>query len=225
MEVEYELTTEDLIAFQRYHQQNPPSPQQRGGPATALVGGFVFLMFVTAGLFFFLSDNPTASWYILMVPFVVLGAAAMLLGLIVYARLTAPRQLSRAMQQGRNAEKFLGWRRLSIDAEAIRNTSEFASATYLWHGIDKVGATLDHAFFYINTTTAVIVPCRAFRDDRLFKDFVDAARHYHRMGEVAGETAAGRGAWGLPRSSGNEAPRDSDRAPDDRIIRDNRDRL
>jgi hypothetical protein len=133
-----------------------------------------------------LSWNPIAAWYLTMVPFVGVGAALALLGLMVYVRLTAPRLLYRALKKGRNAEKFLGWRRVSLDAEAIRTVSDFAASTYLWHGVDKVGATLEHAFFYINTTMAIVVPGRAFADDRAFKDFVDAARRYWRMGGMAG---------------------------------------
>ncbi len=212
MEVEYDLTPDDLLAFQRYHQRSSPQPQQRGGPANALVGTVIFIAVATTALFFFLSDDPTAAWYLMMVPFVGLGAALALLCVIVYARATAPRLLFRAMKQGRNAEKFLGWRRLSIDAEAIRNTSEFASSAYLWHGIDQIGSTLDHAFFYINTTTAIVVPRRAFRDDRAFDDFLEAARHYHRMG---GEVM--RRAWDHP-PTGMQAPGGSGGAADDRII-------
>ncbi len=217
MEIEYGLTEQDLIAFQRYHARNPPHPQQRGGPTTALVGGLVFLLIITAALLVPLSDDPTAAWWLLHVPFAVLGAAAMLLGLIVYARLTAPRQMARALAQGRNAEKLLGWRRVAINAEAIRNTSEFAASTYLWHGIDAIGATPDHAFLYINTATAVIVPGRAFRDDRAFQDFVDAARDYYRGGGAAPDP---RGGWAAPRPGGVVAPDPSGGPPDDRIFPD-----
>ena len=213
MEVEYELTPEDLIAFQRYHRQSAPQPQQRGGPANTLVGTVIFISVATMASFFFLSDNPTAAWYLTMVPFIGLGAALAMLGMIVHVRLTAPRLLFRAMQQGRNAEKFLGWRRLSIDAEAVRSASDFAASTYLWHGIDQVGTTLDHAFFYINTTTAIVVPRRAFRDDRAFDEFLEAARYYHRMG---GEVV--RRAWARDYPTGMPAPGGSGGAADDRII-------
>ncbi|HVS38334.1 MAG TPA: YcxB family protein [Gemmataceae bacterium] len=218
MEVEYDLTPEDLIAFQRYHAQNAPIPQQRGGPTTALVGGLMFVSLATTALFLVFADNPTAAFYVEMIPFVVLGAALMLLGLILYGRLTASLRLNRAMRQGRNMEKFLGWRRVLLDAEAVRNISAFASSTYLWHGIEKVGATLQHAFLYINSVTAVVVPCRAFPSDQVFKDFVDAARHYQRIGDIADKTG-GRAAWESPRSGGSEAPDDAGRAADDRIIR------
>ncbi len=209
MEVEYDLTPEDLIAFQRYHKRNPPQPQQRGGPATALTGTVIFIAVATTSLFFILSDNPVAEWYLMMVPFAGLGAALALLCVIVWARLTTPRLLFRALKQGRNAEKFLGWRRVSLDAEAVRNTSEFASSTYLWHGIDMVGTTRDHAFLYINTATAVVVPCRAFRDERAFEEFLEAARYYRRMG--------GREA-GFPRLDEGSPPAGSPASSDDRII-------
>ena len=73
MEVEYELTPEDMIAFQRYHLRFPPHAQQRGGPATTLTGVVVFLAVLTTALFFILSDNPAAASWLMTVPFVGIG--------------------------------------------------------------------------------------------------------------------------------------------------------
>jgi len=191
MEVEYELTPEDLIAFQRYHRQNPPQKQPQGNPLNVFVGTMVLIAVATTAFYFLISNNPTAEWYLRTVPFVGLGVGLGVLGVVLYGLwLSTPRQMLRALKQGRNAEKARGRRRVSIDAEAIRSTSEFAASTYFWHGIDKFGATFDHVFVYVNTTTAVIVPARAFPDDGVFKEFVDTARHYYRMGGVVGEADA-----------------------------------
>ena len=176
MEVEYDLTPEDLTALQRYHRHNAAHrPQPQWGLAN-LFGLAVFgVSVLTTMLFYMLAGNNMAEGAFLVIPYVAFGAALAVLGMMVYRRLTTSQLPRQVLRQGRNSEKFFGWRRVSIDAEGIRNTSDFAASTYLWRGIDKIGATLDHAFFYINTATAVVVPCRAFADDRAFKEFVDAA--------------------------------------------------
>jgi hypothetical protein len=193
-EIEYDLTEEDLLAYQRYHRRNPPEPRRGGGPANVVVWVLFVALVVAATLLWNFSDSRTATAYLLVVPYIALGAALALGGVVLYARLMQPRLLLRALRQGQNADKFLGWRRLTIDAEGIHATSEFASSVYLWHGIDRIGQTPDHAFFYINTTMAIVLPRAAFREDAAFKDFVNMARRYYRIGRVGD----GRGASGEP---------------------------
>ena len=112
----------------------------------------------------------------------------------LYTRFTGPALARQVLRQGRNALKLFGWRRVSLDANAVRSTTDFASFTYHWHGIDKIAVTPDYVFFYVTTNTAVIVPQAAFPNDREFADFVEAARRYHRMGEISREQLGG-GVW------------------------------
>ena len=217
MEIEYELMSEDLLAYQRYHRRNPPEPRRGGGLTNAFLWVFVGMLALSAMLLTIGSDNRVATSYLLVIPYVGLGAALALAGMVLYARLMQPRLLMRTLKQGRNAEKVLGWRRLSIDAEGVRSTSEFASSLYLWHGIDRIGSTPDHAFFYISTATAVVVPRTAFADDRAFKEFVDAARRYYRVGRVGDGRGRPVGDAAIPTAlPADEAPGEP---ADDRIIR------
>ena len=47
---------------------------------------------------------------------------------------------------------------------------------YFWHGIERIDTTAKHAFFYLLSIQAVIVPARAFRSEAQFHAFVDHAR-------------------------------------------------
>ena len=91
----------------------------------------------------------------------------------------------RSLEQGRNAEKVLGWRRISIDERAVHVETEYSTLAYLWWGVDAITQSPDHAFIYFMTNNAFIVPREAFRTDRDFEEFVEAARRYHRMAEVS----------------------------------------
>ena len=190
MEVEFELTPEDLIAFQRYHRQNSPRDWSTVNPANILTGGVILVALVAVMMFYSLSDNLVAVPYMEMVQFVGLGAALTFFVMVLNGKLAVRRKIFLALKQGRNAAKAFARRRVSIDAEAIRMASDFSSAAYYWHGVDRFGSTLDYLFVYINTTTAVVVPARAFPDDRAFKNFAEAARRYYRTGGVVREPFA-----------------------------------
>jgi YcxB-like protein len=209
MEVEYELTPENLAAFQRYHQKHPLVP-----PTGRLARLFVWIAFALGAVGFFTLRRmiflPELDVLMGLVPGVVLGVLLALVGLTLYARWIQSNATRKALQEGRNAEKTLGWRRLSIDPHALRTTTAFSACNYFWEGIDAVVASDDYVFLYVATRVAHVVPRRAFPDDRAFADFVEAARRYHRMGGIVREG---------PNDSG-EAPRiQTPRVPgDDRMM-------
>jgi hypothetical protein len=210
MEVEYELTAEDLIAFQRYYQSHPHTRSQQGGPNPfGRLVWWLILTVVAVVLYFAASADfvltEQLSYYLVAI---LGGAAFTLFGIVIYGRSMGPKLIRKVLNQGRNAEKLLGWRRFSIDAEAARNTTDFASVTYLWKGIDKIVTTREHAFFYFTTQLAFILPRRAFPDDQAFNDFVETARRYRHMASV-GEAVwevTGEGLWERRDPTGIQAP-------------------
>jgi len=210
MEVEYELKPEDLIAFQRYYQSHPHRPSQQGGPnPTGRLVWWLILMVAAVLLYFVASaDFPLVEQLSFYFVAVFAGAALMLFGIVAYARLMTSKRMRKVLNQGRNAEKLLGWRRFSIDAETARNTSDFATVAYLWKGIDQIVTTKEHAFLYFTTAIAFILPRRAFSHDQAFNDFVEAARRYRSMagvGEAVWEVTS-EGLWERRGATGVQAP-------------------
>lgn len=181
MEVEYDLTQEDLIAFQRHLKKHRPKPRQNSAVTTAIVVvavlGLLTLQFVRDVV-----QIPLVDYLISLLPGVGVGALLSFLGIILLAKLRPSNALQKMLQDGRNAEKVLGWRRCRIDARAIYIESPFVSTTYLWEGVDWVAATDEHVFLYLTTVNAFPVPLRAFADARTFDAFVDLARRYQAAG-------------------------------------------
>jgi YcxB-like protein len=186
MEVEYELTPEDIRAFQRYHQKHPLVP-----PKGRLIAFFVWIVFLVGTAGFLMLPRqiflPELDVLLGLVPGAAVGMLLTLVGLSLYARFIQSNAIRKTLQEGRNEEKSLGWRRLSIDPHAIRTASAFSSSSFFWEGLDAVVATDDYAFLYITTRMAHVIPRRAFPDDRAFDDFVEMARRYRRMGGIAKE--------------------------------------
>ncbi|HVS38335.1 MAG TPA: YcxB family protein [Gemmataceae bacterium] len=217
MQVEFRLTPDDLTALRRFHQKHPPIPTQRKFDPTRLIISATLAVAVFAFVFVrAILDDPLFDTLFALFPGVGAGAILTLIGLTLYAKLTAPNRMRRALEQGRNSQKVLGWRRISIDEQALHVDTEYSSLIYLWWAIDAVTASEDHAFIYFMTNNAFIVPREAFRTDREFEEFLEAARRYHRMAEVSAEPprlmAASRPPKVEPPPLPGEAP------ADDRII-------
>lgn len=51
-----------------------------------------------------------------------------------------------------------------------------SESCHFWRGIQRIDATRTHAFFYLLSIQAVIVPARAFRSESQFRAFVDYSR-------------------------------------------------
>ena len=196
MEVEFEMTAEDMIALRRHMQKRGPNRQQY-----SLITAFciIFLLVtVLYGVVKYLGPRPLGVYLAMLVLGIGVGAWMTLIVLALYAQLKAPHAFRKALQQSNYAEKVLGWRRFSIDSQGVCNKSEIFCSIYLWKGIDKIVKTSEHIFIYVTRSAAFAVPRRAFADDKTFHAFADAATRYH--------AAAGFGEQERPRLTGIQTP-------------------
>jgi hypothetical protein len=207
MEIEYELTPEDLMALQRHVRQHRPKVRRNPLVASAIwIGVFLgcLILFYVRDVF----ELPLVDYFFPLLLGVGAGALLTLIGLTLYGKQMARNATQRLLQAGRNAEKALGWRRIVIDAQGVYNASKLFSTTYQWRGIDEVATTGAHVFLYFTTMAAFIVPRRAFPNERAFEDFVDAARRYH--GAAGNDDAVwemtSKGLWGRRGATGIQAP-------------------
>jgi YcxB-like protein len=203
MEVEYELTPEDVSAFHAYSRRHPSAPRHRLDPMTGLI---MWIMCVLFSLACFAAFAFQIS--LIVVPMLIVAWVSGWTAVVAYEwylKWRAPRAIRKWLQGGRDAEKVLGWARVILDAKGIHVTSQFSSCLYLWNGIEKIATTDEHLFLYLTTGSAQVVPLRAFADGRAFDAFADAAKRYHGMAGVGeGEAWKRRGATGIqaPDSSG-----------------------
>jgi YcxB-like protein len=199
MEVEYELTLEDISAFHAYYRRHAPASHRRIDP---IVGVVILISCILYGLALLtvLALGVGSFW----VPILIGAWAGALIASIFdtwHFKWMASRMSRKALEYGRDAEKVLGWCRVILDPQGIHVTSQFSTCLYLWNGIEKIATTDEHLFIYVTTGSAQVVPLRAFADGRAFDSFVDMAKRYHSMGGV-GEGAA----WVHHGATGIQAP-------------------
>ena len=207
MEIEYKLTTEDLMAFQRHVRRHRPKVRQN-----PLVASVIWIsVFLGCFMLFYVRDKveiPLVDYLVSLLPGVGAGALLAFVLITLSAKVMARNATQRLLRAGRNAEKALGWRRVVIDAKGVYNASRLFSTTYQWRGIDEVATTDAHVFLYFTTLAAFIVPRRAFPSERAFDDFVEAARRFH--GTACDDDAVwemtSKGLWKRRGAPGIQAP-------------------
>jgi hypothetical protein len=67
----------------------------------------------------------------------------------------------------------------ATETESLTVRTNHSTTCIRWSGISKIAETADHAFLYISSTEAHVVPRRAFASVRDFEAFIDRAIKYH----------------------------------------------
>jgi hypothetical protein len=79
---------------------------------------------------------------------------------------------------GKNS--YIGKHSLSITPETIKDIHESSESTVRWDIIYGIGTTNDNIFIVLNpSTSAFIVPRKAFADEASFTLFAETAKQYH----------------------------------------------
>jgi hypothetical protein len=183
MEVDYTLTLKDFDASVRHHCAHRQTTTRH------LVAWWV----TSVGLGVLLGYTALAS------DILVKGAGLFIVGAclgVAFAPLLARLVKGAASARGQLKDpRNQGWRgpwRTSIGPEGLSGTAAHERTVYAWYGIRWIDATADHVFLYTTPYLCVIVPRRAFRDDRHFEEFIDLARRYRDEARAAGESHAPR---------------------------------
>jgi YcxB-like protein len=177
MKTEFELTTEDLIAFNWHHYQHSPAMRQ------AYRKGFISLIVLSASVGLLLAY----MWE----PLVGILTFAMLLP--TYAALykqsvrkNLTQTTARMIAEGRN-RSMIGRHRVEINEKELAITNEVSRGSILWVGVERIEQTSEYIIIYTASIKAVVIPLKAFHDAREAEVFCSTARRYLDIG------MAGRG--------------------------------
>jgi hypothetical protein len=188
MEIEYDLTEEDLVAFLRYMRAHPSTPgggvQKRSNPwllilFLLLLGGAAVIAYVnTPGIL----GGP--GGYFL----------SFALGCVVTLFFIRSKASPRAFVRQALKDEPLAFQdlRFTLSPQGVTQSSFFGAHTRYWRGVRRIAATADHVFFYISKTVAFCVPNRAFASERDFQVFVETARRYHAEALSPADAFSGR---------------------------------
>ena len=173
MEVQFDLTLEDLLAFHEYHNAHSPTMQRHYHLAWWRLPVAVIILWlvlaVWSGQF---SQFASDYWYgLLIVPFWLFWFPW---------RWHRARRMNalQLLSEGENVG-VIGRQRLTITPETVTQSNAYREYRTRWEAVEKIVRSEHYAYVYVSAYTAHILPRRAFLTDGEFLKFVGEALHFH----------------------------------------------
>ena len=148
MQLGWENTMEDLVAFNKYHYKHSPVLRRRRQTLLAIVAVLEFLWFFWC----FGWTHPELALLYLIVTF----AIGILLGLCL-RWLIGDRLIRRLYSREKN-RSFFGAHELELTDEYLIHRTAYTDSKVAWGVIERIESTKDHTFIYVGTNSAVIIP-------------------------------------------------------------------
>ena len=177
MEVEYEITSEDLFPFQWRAYR---SPLLRRARRKVYIYWFLALLLMSL-----LPAIGTDGFIIARANFTFLAVAYPMVALIQWllGRWATRRAILRGLKEVMPNKGQLGWHKVVLNEnELIESTAVGESRTF-WAGIDRVEQNGECLFIYNQPIAAHIIPKRAF-------DNAQAAESFYQLARIRKESAA-----------------------------------
>jgi hypothetical protein len=178
MNVEYQLGTDDLIAYHVYHHFRSRTVRRlyfRSWFTPPLIG-----LILCTGLWYLAqkeSHTPLRTFVALLPLF---AFAPLYLIYFPWAYRRRFRKIVGGMvAEGKNRELFSP-RRVTTSPEGISEISDLAQRSFSWPAVDRVVCNDDYVFVYTSALNAIIVPGRAFSTQSDFERFVAAFSTYQK---------------------------------------------
>jgi hypothetical protein len=168
MEVEYDLTADDIIAFNRYAAKGSVSARTYLCVVglTSAAGLFVVVVVV--------ARRVIDGVWMIDLPGYGVGIVALwvLFFMLLRWRSLERKHALRAAENGK-LQKF------TLRPEGIEHLSPLGAGITTWAAVKKIKATEDYLFIHISDISAFVVPKRAFQDEVAFQSFVTTAQSMH----------------------------------------------
>lgn len=177
MTVEYEITKDDVGAFNLYHHRHSPTARRQYLRAW-FIPAFVGLL-ICSGIWYLADRERGTQWqtFLDLLPLFSFGPLYLLYFPWAYRR-KLRKIVAGMVSEGHNRGLF-SHHRVTISPEGITNSGELAQTSTAWRAVERVVAADEHAYIYTSSLAAIIVPRRAFSGPSEFEDFVSTARGYH----------------------------------------------
>jgi hypothetical protein len=174
--LEYEITLEDLVAFEVYHLRNSPTASRYNWL------GVAFPIFLGAAVIKGFCDGMKSSWWVelLAIGSFLLVCLTLLPRMRRWVQRSRDRRYERISRrlfaEGSNAS-YVGTRRLRTAANGLECTSKMSAGSTDYAVIGPIKETPDHVFAYTGARSAMVIPKRG-RDVTLLSRFVsELTRH------------------------------------------------
>ncbi|AXI00115.1 YcxB family protein [Sporosarcina sp. PTS2304] len=165
MEIEYELTEEDVIAFNLYHVKNS-KVGKNSLQWQRFVSPMIFFMFAYfLSIFTDMEKGPL---------FLVFGLTA-ILWVILYPKyfyFHITRQVRKMLKEGKN-EGLIGQHIMKMNKTGITDQTQVGETKVQWSGIQRVIEDADYLYIYTSTISAYILPKRTIYSVDGLKAYVE----------------------------------------------------
>ena len=167
MHVEYEVTMDDYVAFNKYVVETSPTIKRarRLTYLAALAGALWALYLIGA----------SRLWVSIVA---VVGALA---GFAAWNRFRNPRRIDRLtrrlMAEGRN-QLVLTKHHLQVDPDGLTDATAAGEARARWMAVERVVETASHIYLFVGALLAHIIPKRAFAGPEEVSDFIATVNRY-----------------------------------------------
>jgi YcxB-like protein len=164
MKIETQITLEDLLAFNLYHNENSQFVKRRADFLTYLTYGFALFAIGSALLKILQGRIHSAIIEILFAfLFLTLGWPKSRRYIYnVYAR--------GMYREGKN-KGMIGRHEITIHDDKISEENDSASLEFRWTAIEKIVKTEKYIFVYISSVSAFLIPQRSFVNNTTYDEF------------------------------------------------------
>lgn len=177
MTAEYEITKDDLSAFNLYHHRHSRTAR-RQYLRSWFIPVFIWLL-VFSGIWYLADKERGAPLRTFLDLLPLFSFAPLYLLYFPWAYRRKLRKIVDGMvSEGKNRGLF-SRHRVTLSPEGVTDSGEHGQTSTAWRAIERVAAADEHAYIYTNALAAIIVPRRAFISPSGFEEFVRAAREHH----------------------------------------------
>ena len=170
MEIQTEITRQDVIDFNIYHHAR--SRMARGPWGCFLVSCLLWLAFLLFGCL--RSAHP---WQTAKAIAPLWSFFPLVLLLLLFRRFWVAHVANRMLGEGKNQGLF-GVKRVRISPESFQEAGEWQTTATDWQAVERIETSPQAAYVYVNAVSAFIIPRRCFAEEAAFHEFVRLARQY-----------------------------------------------
>jgi hypothetical protein len=171
MELEYELTREDLYAFQWRAAFTSPRALR--------VRRWVYLGWLLAIALFALVPGIGPDGFVISrvsFTFILIAFPIVALAQWFLERRLMGRLIRRLLEEEKSGRGQLGKHRLAMSEDGILESTAVGESRISWAGVDRVEQNSDYIFIYTSPAAAHMIPKRAFRDPQEAEAFYHLAQ-------------------------------------------------
>ena len=180
--LEYDLSVDDMIALGTYHSEHSPEEKRRYRLFQGVILAIVVVLLVSTVSSVLAGQTPDTPGG-LAIAFLPLLCPGILLFLVfspAVRRWSVSRAVRRAFAE-QDEQGSIGRQRLTVTPQALHLETNVAELNIDWASISDIDATEDHIFVHTVANQAFVVPRTAFPNQATFEAFMDTLRTYTRQ--------------------------------------------